>query len=76
MLLPFKTLDQLLGLVPADAVGLLKPARQRHAFAGNHVKTIVGQIAPLGFHLAPEFPPVSFYPVPVHYYSFRMAPEG
>jgi hypothetical protein len=62
----FKIFDLLLGFVLRDAVGLLDLARQLIALSGNHVEVIVGEIAPLCFHLALELLPVAFNDIPVH----------
>jgi hypothetical protein len=62
----FKTFDLLFGFVLRDAVGLLDLARQLIAVSGNHVEVIVGEFAPLCFHLALELLPVAFNDIPVH----------
>ena len=56
----------LLGLVLRDAVGLLDLARQLIVLSGNHVEVIVGEFAPLCFHLALELLPVALDDIPVH----------
>jgi hypothetical protein len=53
----FKTFDLLFGFILRNAVGLLDLARQLIAVAGNHVEVIVGEFAPLCFHLALELVP-------------------
>src|SRR5512141_1751368 len=65
----FKALDLLLGFIFRDAVGLLNLACQFDALAGNDIEMILGELAPLRFHFAPELLPVAFNDIPVHFNS-------
>src|SRR5258708_9662690 len=62
----FPFLELLLGLVLADAVGVLDLADQLVALAGDLVELIVGQLAPLLFHFALRLLPVACDAIPVH----------
>ena len=50
------------------AVALLDAARELGAATLDDVEVVIGQLAPLGLHLALELLPVSFNLIPVHNY--------
>lgn len=57
----------LLRFLFGDAVSFLDLARKAVAFSRNHVKLIVGKLAPLLFDIALELLPVSLDAIPVHF---------
>jgi hypothetical protein len=59
------------GLVTADAIGFLNLADKLIASTANLGKRIVGQPPPLLLHLSGHLFPVAFYPIPIHFSSFR-----
>src|SRR4051812_48075009 len=59
-------LHLLLGLVLADAVGVLDLADQLVALAGDPVELVVADLAPLLLDLALHLLPVAFDAIPVH----------
>src|SRR5262245_44902867 len=62
----FPVLELLLRFVLADAVSFLAFSGQLVPFAGDDVKIIVGELAPLLFDFALELFPVPFYAIPIH----------
>src|SRR4051812_243368 len=58
-----------LGLVLADAVGLLDLARQLVPLSADGVDIVVGELAPLLLDLALELLPVAFDAIPIHVLS-------
>jgi hypothetical protein len=61
-----KVTDLLLGFFMADAMALLDLAQQLLTLAGDLVKIIVRQLAPLLLDFAFELHPVAFYAITVH----------
>src|SRR6185436_13868079 len=66
LLLRFPVGDLALGLVLADAVGVLDLADQLVALARDAVEVVVGELAPLLLRLALQLLPVAFDAIPVH----------
>src|SRR5262245_64041784 len=60
------SVDFTLGLIPRHAVALLQPADQLGLLAFDHIKVVVGELAPLLLHLAFEFFPIAFDTIPIH----------
>src|SRR5579863_3721619 len=62
----------LFGFVASNAVALLNFSDQLLPPAINHVKIVVGELAPLFFHLAFVLFPFPFHLVPVHVGSSKL----
>src|SRR5581483_150985 len=68
----FPLADLLLGLVLADAVGVLDLADELVTLAADDVEVAVGQLAPLLLHGALRLLPVSCDAIPIHLASFQV----
>src|SRR5262245_40164066 len=65
------SVDFTLGLIPRHAVALLQPADQLGLLAFDHIKVVVGELAPLLLDLAFDFLPIASDTRPSH----RSAPS-
>jgi len=70
---PLPVGELLLGFFLVHAIDLLDFSGQALAIASNLHKLIIGKLAPLLFDVALELFPITFNPIPVHFYSFYSA---
>src|SRR3981081_775646 len=55
-----------LGILLGHTVSLFKPPGEFRPFTLDHIKVVVGELAPLQLNLAFEFLPVAFNAIPIH----------